>query len=138
MKMNLSKSGKGDVSTLVVLAAKDSKSSKPVSGKLSAGVLKLLDSAQTDGGFSGDKKESLFFRAANVDGFKNILFVGLGDAKTLTGESLRNTGATIFNALKGNKVTSAGISADSFLKLFKDPAQAVQALVEGDHPYHQS
>lgn len=141
MKMNLQKSGKTTVSTLVVFAAKEKKSSKAVTGKLSAGLLNLFNTAQTEAGFTGDKRENTFFRAANVDGYKNVLFVGLGESQGLTHESLRIAGSVVFNALKGSKITSAGILGDSFVKFFRDQAVAVQALVEGveltDYEYNE-
>lgn len=141
MKMLLQKNSKGDLSTLVVFTAKDKKSGQPVASKFVPEIAKLLQSAQTEAAFTGAAKESIFFRHANAGGYANILIVGLGDASSLTFESIRNAGSVIFNALKAQKVVTAGIAADSLFKFFRDSAGAVQALVEGtelsDYEYNE-
>lgn len=131
MKVILQKGPQTSLSTLVVFCAKDGKSSKPVSGKLSTGVQQLVTAAVSDTGFGGDKKESVFFRACDVDGYKNILLMGLGETLKLDNEGLRVAGAITYSALKNHKITSAGLLGESIFKFFKDSGLATQALVEG-------
>jgi len=131
MKVLLQKGAGSGLSTLVVFFTKDKKSSKPIGAKLAPELQKLVDSAAADTGFSADRKESLFYRACNVNGYANVLLVGLGDSSDLTTESLRVAGAIALNTLKANKITSAGVAADSLLKYFKDQPAALQAFVEG-------
>jgi leucyl aminopeptidase len=126
MKVVLKKGLKADLNTLVVLATK--KSGKPVFGKLPADVQKWAERAESEGSFSGDKKESIFFRHAEVPGFTNLLFVGVGEASR---ESLRVAGSVVLGALKNHKVTSAGVFGDGFTKLIKGPGLAMQSLAEG-------
>jgi len=131
MKVVLQKGPKTDLQTLVVFCAKDKKSGKPVSGKLSPEMSKLVASAHADASFNGDKKEGVFFRQCNVDGYKNILLMGLGDPAQVDGESLRVAGSLCYSALKAHKQTSAGVMAESFTKFMKDSALAVQSFSEG-------
>lgn len=131
MKVVLKKGLSSDLSTLVVFAAKNKKDGKAVFTKLSPDLNKLTEFAQNDSGFAGDKKETCFFRRAEVDGYTNVLFVGLGDASKVDNESLRVAAAVVYGSLKSHKVTSAGVHADSALKFFRDSASALQALSEG-------
>lgn len=122
---------KSDHSTLIVYFAKDTKTTKPVSIKLSEGLQNLLQTAIRDMSFSGDKKESVFFRACNVDGYKNILFMGLGPVQKINNESFRHSAALSLTALKSQKVISVGVWGESLYKFAKDSAQALQAFAEG-------
>ncbi|MGZ3723979.1 MAG: M17 family peptidase N-terminal domain-containing protein, partial [Bdellovibrionales bacterium] len=131
MKVVLQKGPKTDLNTLVVFFAKNTKSSKSSGAKLSSDMQKLVDSAMTDAGFSGDRKESVFYRDCGVNGYKNILLVGLGESSSVDAEALRVAGAHALGALKNHKLTSAAILGDSLLKNFKDSAVAIQAFVEG-------
>src|SRR5690348_2988092 len=131
MKVVLSKGPKSELSTLVVFCAKDKKSGKPTSAKVSAAIQSLVDAAHSDAKFSGDKKESIFFRQCGADGHKNVLLVGLGEAGSITGESVRVAAAVTFGALKNHKVTSAGILGDSLFKFVKESGLAIQGFDEG-------
>src|SRR4051812_21581879 len=116
MKVILQKGSKSNLSTLVVFLAKDKKSGKASGGKLSAELAKLLENAASEAKFTGGSKETVFYRECNADGYKNVLFVGLGsDADS---EALRVAGAVVYGALKAQKVTSAGVLGDSLLKNF--------------------
>lgn len=128
MKVSLQKGTPTGLSTLVVFAAKD-KNGKPHTVKLSSELQQLFEFAQTDASFSGDRKEALFFRRCNIDGFTNVLFVGLGSNPDA--ESIRVAAATTYTSLKANKVVSAGVLGDSLVRQLKDSALALQALSEG-------
>jgi leucyl aminopeptidase len=129
MKVVLQKGPQTNLSTLVLLFAKDKKSGKPSGGKLGALVQKLVDNAVADAAFTGGAKESVFYRECNADGYKNVLLVGLGESPDT--ESLRVAGAVVLNGLKAHKLTSAGIAGEAILKTAKDSAGALQAFVEG-------
>ncbi len=131
MKVILKKGLNSDLSTLVVYFAKDAKSGKPVSTKISTAVQSLLESAVADAGFSGDKKESVFFRNSNADGYKHTLLMGVGVTSKINPEAMRVAGAMTFTALKNHKLTSVAIHGDSATKFVKDSAAALQALTEG-------
>jgi len=129
MKVSLKKGTQAGLSTLVVFAAKDKKSGKPSTAKLSPGLQGLFAAAQSDASFSGERKESIFFRSSNVDGYTNVLFVGLGSAPDA--ESVRVAAAIAYNSLKVHRVTSAGVLGDSLVRQIKDGALALRALAEG-------
>ncbi len=131
MKVIVKKGLSVDASTLVVFAAKNKKENKPSVAKLSPNLQKLIAYAQTDSGFTGDKKETCFFRRCDVDGYTNVLLVGLGDTDHIDGESLRVAAAVVYGALKAQKVVSAAVFGDSFLKFFRESNTALQALAEG-------
>ena len=131
MKVILQKGQQTDLNTLVLFFAKDKKSGKPVGPKLSPEMTKLVASATADAGFAGDKRESVFYRQCNVDGYKNVLLMGLGASSDLSLESLRVAGAMCFMALKNHKLTSAAISGESLFKAVKDSAAALGAFTEG-------
>jgi leucyl aminopeptidase len=132
MKLILNKISDANVSTLVVLAAKDKKAGKATFAKLPPVVQKLIDASTSDEAFSGDKKETLFFRQANADGYTNVLVVGLGAVEKISTESFRVAAATILGSLKGNKITSAGVHGDSLAKFGGRVADAaLAALAEG-------
>lgn len=128
MKVSLRKGTVTGVSTLVVFASKD-KSGKASTAKLSSELQKLFSVGQQDASFMGAAKETCFFRGQNIDGYTNVLFVGLGSAPNA--ESIRVGAAMVYTSLKGHKVTSAAIHGDSLVKQLKDSALAVQALTEG-------
>lgn len=128
MKVSLKKGTATGLSTVVIFAAKD-KNGKASTAKLSPALQKLFVQAQEDASFVGAAKESVFFRGPNIDGYTNVLFVGLGS--TPNAESLRVGAAVAYNSLKGHKVTSAAVYGDSLVKQIKDPAVAVQAITEG-------
>jgi leucyl aminopeptidase len=129
VRVTLKKGQQTGLSTLVVFAAKDKKSGKPQTAKLSSGLQSLFEAAQSDAAFSGDKKETLFFRRASVDGYTNVLFVGVGSSPD--SEALRSAAAVTFGALKSHKVVTAGILGESLTRLLKDSAVAIQSVAEG-------
>lgn len=128
MKVLLKKGLKSDLNTLVVYATKTGKSGKPNFGKLPKELMALTAAAEKDAAFAGDKKESLFFRHANVMGYTNVLLVGIGEPGR---EALRTAGAMTYGALKNHKVTSAAIFGDTVSKVLKGPGSSVQSLAEG-------
>jgi len=128
MKLLLKKGLKTDLNTLVVFATKDKKSGKANFGKIPADVQKWAKAAQDDAQFSGDKKETLFFRHADAGGYTNVLFVGIGEPGR---EALRVAGCMTYGALKAHKVTSAAIFGDTVTKVLKIPGSATQSLAEG-------
>jgi leucyl aminopeptidase len=131
MKMILQKSPQTALSTLVLFFARDKKAGKPVGGKLSAAAQSLVDGAINDVGFAGDKKESVLFRNAGVDGYQNILLVGLGDSQKVDAECLRVAASIAYSGLKASKVSSAGFAADGLLRFVKDTGVAVEAIAQG-------
>lgn len=147
LKVSLSKlDGQSSKSpkTLAILVStsgeKDTSKSSPkntlVTPKLSKELNSLLSQVQTNGAFSGNKKETLFYRAANVDGFENILFVGLGPSKSVNGDVLKTAAAIMIGKLKAEKIRSASVMGSSLSSRDnktskKGLEEALQSFAEG-------
>lgn len=128
MKIVLKKGLQSDLGTLVVYATKTGKSGKPNFGKLPKELSELAKNAETEGQFSGGKKETVFYRCANVFGYSNVLFVGIGEPGR---EAIRVAAAVTHSALKGRKIKKAAVLGDTFVKLLKAAGSATQSLAEG-------
>ncbi len=128
MRIVLKKGLPSDLSTLVVYATKTGKSGKPNFGKLPKELLDLVKNAETEGQFSGGKKETVFYRCANVLGFSHVLFVGVGEPGR---EAIRVAASVTHSSLKGRKIKSAAVYGDGLVKLLKSAGAATQALAEG-------
>ncbi|NCN41833.1 leucyl aminopeptidase [bacterium] len=118
-------------STLVVFASKASGKKSVATPKLSKDLAALLSQAESDEIFSGSKKESLFFRAHPTDGFDHVLFVGLGESKSVNGDALKTGAATALTKLRAEKITHFEVLGSSLTLGQKDSAEAVQAFAEG-------
>ena len=135
---------------LVVFVSKkaDGKNAAKVAGKNKAkakanvgpkisidGVSKAIQAkvlaAAEDGSISGAMSEAVFFRDASLSGARHLLVVGLGDAKALDHEALRQATATATAALRSAKVRSAAISMDSLPHNSLSADLTVQAVTEG-------
>jgi len=117
--------------TLVVFAAHDGKKDGPSLSKLSKEVTALVTNAGKKELFSGKKKETLFFRGVEKDGFKNVLLVGLGSAGNVDGDALKVAAASALAKLKAEKAEEACVLGASLLSGQKDAAGALQAFIEG-------
>lgn len=131
-KKSESKSGKGkakDAKKKSASAAGDSSKvsiegvSKALQGKLAAGA--------DDGSISGAMSESVLFRDANLSGARHILAVGLGDAKDLNGETLRQAAAAAYAGAKGAKVKNIAIAIDSLPHTSLAADVVLQSITEG-------
>lgn len=92
----------------------------------------LVQEALDDKALSGDKKETMLFRAARLPFAHNILIVGLGPVDKIETELVRSVGATVFSTLKAQKLVSdVVIDLEALVQLAKDPAETTQAFTEG-------
>ena len=73
----------------------------------------LLKKLSSEDVFKGKKGQAYFVRALD-DASPNLLFLGLGKAEDVTGETLRVAGATIAKRLNGEKVKAAALDLGSF------------------------
>lgn len=128
MKIVLKKGLQSDFGTLVVYATKTGKGGKANFGKLPKELLDLAKNAETDGQFTGGKKETVFYRCANVLGYDHVLFVGVGEPGR---EAIRVAASVTHSALKGRKIKTAAVFGDGLTKLLKAPGSATQSLAEG-------
>jgi leucyl aminopeptidase len=118
--------------TLLLFAFQDGeKTVCDTKGAGAPGIQSLLDRAQSEKRFKGAVKEVVLFRSSKVEGFENILVVGLGTRKTLSDESLRVASAIAAKTLGREKLFSVGVAIHTVRKITKTPEGAGQALAEG-------
>ncbi len=95
-------------------------------------ISKLINDSIEEGHFSADPNETILFRNSNIEGYKHLLIVSLGDDKKLGEESLRRACAAVEKVLVKNKVHTATVNMESLLSKFaKDVSSATAAAVEG-------
>ncbi len=141
MKLELKKSAIENLSvdTLVVFSSQGTvgKSKKEKTEKPKAilhGVNKVvnnkIESFVLDSTISGAACETVFFRGAQVLGYKNLLVVGLGK-EDLSTETLRQAAASALTSLKSHKTKSAAIWMDSLPHNSLNGDASMQAIAEG-------
>jgi leucyl aminopeptidase len=116
--------------TLVIFTSQSKTKSKTQIKSSHKDLLKKYESSVSEKVITGKAHECILFRDAQVGGFKNLLFVGLGDDAQMTSETLREVGSTVHDFLKGHQLKDAFIHFDD-LATGKKSAEYFQALVEG-------
>lgn len=100
--------------------------------KSSKEIQKLVEESVEDGHYSADLNETLFFRNAQINGYKHVMVVSLGEDSKASNETLRKVGASIEKTLVKNKTSIASINLDGLVAKFgKDVTDAVSAAVQG-------
>jgi leucyl aminopeptidase len=146
MKLEIKKSSLENlaVDTLVVFTVKHTPSknkksksdSKSGGGKayvegVSKAIQARAEAAAEQGVLSGAANETVFFRETLLSGARNLLFVGVGDAKNLDTETLRQASASAITALKSAKSKSAAFALDTLPHNSLDGEHTTQAVSEG-------
>jgi leucyl aminopeptidase len=101
-----------------------------VEGASKALQAKVLAAAE-QGAVTGAVNETVFFRDAGLGGAKHLLTVGLGEAKELNHEMIRQACAAATNALTAQKVKTAAVAMDTLPHNTLSADVTVQALTEG-------
>ncbi|MCB0390591.1 MAG: leucyl aminopeptidase [Bdellovibrionales bacterium] len=95
-------------------------------------VSNLINSALKEEHFCADPNETLLFRNANIEGYKHLIIVSLGDGNKIGEESLRRACAALEKVLVKNKIKEVDLNCDSLLSKFpKKVIEATSAAVEG-------
>lgn len=94
-------------------------------------IQEKLDAAMSHGALTGAANETVFFREAHVSGARHLLVVGLGEAKSLHHEVLRQAGASALTSLKAQKSRTVAFALDSLPHNNIEADLTVQALTEG-------
>lgn len=107
----------------------------PASRAYVEGVTKAIQAkiqnAIDEGSLNASPNEIVLFRDASLSGAKHLMTVGLGGAKGLDHENLRQAAAAAVNALKSSKAKKIAIAYDSIPHNSLSADTAVQALTEG-------
>ncbi len=132
MKITLIKSSnKTNASQTLVLFQNKTGDAKKFSAKgLSKDLQALVEAGVSDSGITGDLGEAQLYRNANVEGYKNVLVVGLGD-NAVDQERIRRASAIAFKKLKESRVESGTFDLTSLYKNQKNLVDAGKATVEG-------
>lgn len=111
--------------------------SKPATGKEKFAKLthselnKTLQASLEDKQISGKHQETVVFRELNFKGFRHVIVAGLGKEDSITHESIRQTVASAFEALKGLGIEEAAVHFDGLGAGKKELAAFARATAEG-------
>ena len=92
---------------------------------------KVLQASIADKQISGKHQETVIFRELNFKGFRHVVVAGLGKENDITHESIRQTVASAFEALKGLGIEEAALHFDGLGAGKKDQAEFARATAEG-------
>lgn len=90
----------------------------------------LLPSIE-DKAITGKHQESVVYREFSFQGFRHIIVVGLGKENEITHETVRQSVASAFEAVKTLGVTEAALHFDGLTSSKKDQAEFAKAVAEG-------
>jgi leucyl aminopeptidase len=93
----------------------------------------IFKSSIEDKSITGAANETILFREANLNEFKNVIILGLGQKSKMTSETARQAGAALFKEIKSSKMEEVFIAIDQLSTSKKDLADYLQAFVEGLH-----
>lgn len=92
---------------------------------------KHLTDAIEEKTITGKHQEAVSFREYNVEGYRHLVVVGLGKENEITHESVRQSIASAFEAVKALNVKEAAIHFDGITAGKKDAAEFAKAVAEG-------
>lgn len=118
-------------STLVVFATASAEKEKGKAIIQHKEVQKILSSEIENGVITGRQLDSVLFRSKNVHGFSNIIVVGLGPAKKVDAEVIRQGAAQAYDAVQSSGYKEAVLHFDAFLSLKSKREEYVRAATEG-------
>ena len=93
--------------------------------------LRLLSSAHKEGSFLGKKKEICLFREAHLKRGRHWLVLGLGEAKKVTPETLRQSMASALTYIKKHNFQDTHINLDEAHKMVDYIEDIVSPITEG-------
>ncbi|MBV2169660.1 MAG: leucyl aminopeptidase [Bdellovibrio sp.] len=115
---------------LVVFSKSSSQKDKP--GKVTHSELnKRLAGSLEDKAITGKHQETVTFRELNYKGFRHVIVVGLGKENEIDHESVRQSVAAAFEAIKASGVKEAALHFDGITTSKKDAADFAKATAEG-------
>ncbi len=115
---------------LVVFSKSSSQKDKP--GKVTHSELnKRLAGSLEDKAITGKHQETVTFRELNYKGFRHVIVVGLGKENEITHESVRQSVAAAFEAIKASGVKEAALHFEGITTGKKDAADFAKATAEG-------
>ncbi|MEN0057561.1 MAG: leucyl aminopeptidase [Bdellovibrio sp.] len=92
---------------------------------------KKLSPALEDKSISGKHQEAVIFREINYKNFRHVIVVGLGKENAITHESVRQSVASAYEAVKSLGAKEAALHFDGLATGKKDAAEFAKACAEG-------
>ncbi|WII72669.1 leucyl aminopeptidase [Bdellovibrio sp. 22V] len=92
---------------------------------------KRLAESLEEKSITGKHQEAVTFRELNHKGFRHVIVVGLGKENDITHESVRQSVAAAFEAIKALGVKEAALHFDGIVTGKKDAADFAKATAEG-------
>ncbi len=116
--------------TLVVFSKAASQKDRPA--KVTHSELnKTLNQAIAEKTITGKHCESVTYRELNYAGFRHVIVVGLGKENEISHESVRQTAAAAYEALKALKTKEAALHFDGITTSKSDAVPYARATAEG-------
>ncbi len=130
LTLQLVKTHKPSAGSTLVVFSSSVKSQKSSGAKLSsASAQKTLQASVDDHTITGKAQETCVFRSVSVDGYSNVVVLGLGSDRKP--ESFRQMAAGFHSCIKAMKSTDICVQWDGTGLGKKDLSAATQAFVEG-------
>lgn len=132
MKIQLQKKSAKPAKTAIYFTRTAGKKDKP-SLKFSCennDIKKLIEESFKAGEYKSAADEVTVFRKQSLSDNENIVFVSLGDEKSINSQSFRQAAGSVYKFLKSQRLFQATVKTESF-DFFKDAQKATYAFAEG-------
>jgi leucyl aminopeptidase len=96
-------------------------------------VSKVFELSLKDKVISGAPNEAVIFREANLNAFRHVLVLGLGEDSRTSAETLRQSGAALVKEARASKLEEVFVHLDGLSGGKKPQTKYIQAFVEGLH-----
>lgn len=93
----------------------------------------IFSQAIEDKMITGSENEAVLFREANLNDFRHVVILGLGQKTKLSAETIRQSAAALVKEAKASKLNEIFISLDPVTSNKKENAEYLAAFVEGLH-----
>lgn len=115
----------------LVVFAKASSQKEKLAKVTHSDLAKTLALAVEEKTITGKHQESVTFRELEFLGFRHVVVIGLGKENEIDHETVRQSTATAFEALKALNVTEAALHFDGITIAKKDALEYARAVAEG-------
>lgn len=99
-------------------------------------VTKVFNSVLKDKIFKFEKNAVLFVPCTSVKSSKHLLFVGLGNSKTVDEESIRQASASAYKALEKHSITKAVVDCSALMDFVANSRIVARLVAEGFYLAH--
>ncbi len=94
-------------------------------------INKIFAASVAEKMITGTANEVVLFREANLNDFRHVFILGLGEKTKLTHETFRQSAAALIKEARASKMEEVFVGFDNITSGKKDLAKYIQAFVEG-------